>query len=476
MISDGVETVLLRSTNAMTSHNVSGNCWNVDSCPAGEKCWVRMKTASAGYAQCHVDCPPKWLCETREGGGCGPSPLPQKLKQANPAVRAQLDAPTAIGASLCDRHNPPKEVPTFEITCYDGGQTGNRFHMVMSLLGKAACCGGVALLPPEFDHLGESGATCFDFSALKPAGQGGGDAFTLSRTHASCASTQKSSKVWWTPRGSPVSTLPTECTGNPAYRSLLALAAATYVGISIPGVVWGSEPCAPQPTPTLVMHMRSGDIFTNWQDGKHHHLHAGFQHAPNSRGQPPLAFYTAALEHHRSTVSPASNPASSQGLLVTAPDMGNPVASVLLGRPLNVSAAFPASAAAIVTAATAASLSMPVRLSANESFKEDLTQLLCARSLLLADSSLNSLLLAGSSVRDVYFFSGSVPCSSYAKHSCGRTNSSLYLQGTRRYWCVAVNGKYSVAVNWLNSEEQRNEMLTMPVHPPVEVQGTAFGC
>ena len=46
MISDGVETVLLtvllRSTNATTSHNVSGNCWNVDSCPAGEKCWVRM--------------------------------------------------------------------------------------------------------------------------------------------------------------------------------------------------------------------------------------------------------------------------------------------------------------------------------------------------------------------------------------------------------------------------------------------------
>ena len=145
------------------SNTTTGNCWNAGLCHNyGETCFVRYKTSSAGFAQCKKTCPAGWLCETRTPDGCGPSPLPKRIQPAPDGVRELASAAPFL--RLCDRRNPPTGAPVFELTCYDGGQTGNRFLMVRALMARAACCSGVALLPPEFDHLADTGASCLDFS------------------------------------------------------------------------------------------------------------------------------------------------------------------------------------------------------------------------------------------------------------------------------------------------------------------------
>ena len=154
-------------------NSTTRNCWNTGKCDSPlEQCFVHFKTAAAGQALCRETCPKDWLCETRvpdgSGAACGPSPMIE-LKQLTPTseMRALLaSTPWGDSIALCDRANPPRGTAHFEITCFDGGQTGNRYTMVKTLLYRAACCGGVALLPPEFDHFQQSGASCFDFRGL----------------------------------------------------------------------------------------------------------------------------------------------------------------------------------------------------------------------------------------------------------------------------------------------------------------------
>lgn len=178
---------------------MSRNCWNTGKCAAPEEsCYVKFKTSSAGLANCHAGCPKDWLCERRiaegNGAGCGPAPLPTELTGATAEAQALL-ARSAWPVTICDRTRPPTG-PTFEITCYDGGQTGNRFLMVRNLLQRAACCGGIALLPPEFDHFRSSGASCFDFRALRTGVQGSLAAGPPKST-ACEGNVSVNSKHWW---------------------------------------------------------------------------------------------------------------------------------------------------------------------------------------------------------------------------------------------------------------------------------------
>ena len=121
------------------------NCWNTGKCARPQdQCFVHVKTAAAGLAQCRETCPAGWLCETRvpdgSGAACGPSPIAAAtLVQPTEAMRQLLaSSPWAGRVSICDRANPPPG-PRFEITCYDGGQTGNRYVMAKTLLHRAAC-------------------------------------------------------------------------------------------------------------------------------------------------------------------------------------------------------------------------------------------------------------------------------------------------------------------------------------------------
>ena len=289
------------------------NCWNTAKCPSpNEQCFVQLKTAAAGLAHCRATCPSHgWLCETRvpdENGGaaCGPAPLPKSLVQPTDAMRAVMADASDGAVKLCDRANPPRGVPTFEITCYDGGQTGNRYVMVKSLLARAACCGGIALLPPEFDHFPQSGAACFDFR---------GAPSTLSRpgSAACAANVSENSKRWWGPH---LKQTEAHCPASAEAARLVALAAKVYVGFGVPGLVFRDRSCAAISSAasasahTLHIHMRSGEIFTNWQNGSHLTTHGGFQHEPWSRGQPPLSFYAAVAAHAHpgATKQPSSTP------------------------------------------------------------------------------------------------------------------------------------------------------------------------
>ena len=157
----------------MTSN--SSSCWHAGAavCRPGQQCFVKTRTSKGGYAQCHARCPPGWLCETRVAGPggshCGSAPLASsKLAPAPFAMAATLFDQLAP-VTLCDRLNPPitRGSSLIEIDCYDGGFTGNRYLMVKNMLLHAACCGSVALLPPQFDGLPSSGASCFDFRALR---------------------------------------------------------------------------------------------------------------------------------------------------------------------------------------------------------------------------------------------------------------------------------------------------------------------
>ena len=209
------------------------------------------------------------------------------------------------------------------------------------------------------------------------------------------------------------------------------------------------------------MHIRSGEIFTNWIDGKHVHTHAGFQHDPWTRGQPPLSFYRAAMAHHQALKREGGGgsgqgaaAARARAMVVTAPDRANPVVAPLLAQGADTSNG-----------------SMPVLLSSSDSFAQDLSQLLCAQALALSDSSLNPMLLASPNVQEVYFFS----------HTGCDTSSTcdqrrLGPAAPRRYWCIAGDGAYGVGKRWANDVAGRKEMLTYSVRPPVSVNVTKFGC
>ncbi|KAL1508784.1 hypothetical protein AB1Y20_004879 [Prymnesium parvum] len=480
MLSPPLPSHLASPPPALPAHSEGGNCWNKPCDDPTHTCFVKHKLGLAGLALCRTDCPATWLCETRVDGGCGAAPLPPKLPHVSARLRALLTSRRPwLGVSLCDRASPPAGVLTFEISCFDGGMTGNRWVMVSNLLRRAACCAGVALLPPEFDHFPSTGASCFDFTAMrKVAHVKEREPLRLTPpAHQSCAANvSTSSKHWWwspmlretqaPPRFPPLPPTPApsatghscwaqaSCSNSSAIESLVSLLASMYVGFAVPGHVFGDKPCvaAARPSPPLVMHVRSGDIFTNWADGKHIHKHAGYQHDPFARGQPPLAFYRAAMEHHASLHLPNE----SSAMVVTSPDKANPILPSLLNG----------------TAPPGAGTSIPVELSSSASFEADLTQLICAESLALSLSSLNPLLLSAPNAREVYFFTDK---------GCDAVNTSCRITRLapappRRFWCISGYGTYRLLQNWRNDDAQRKEMLTYPVHAPVQVQGAPDGC
>ena len=151
------------------------------------------------------------------------------------------------------------------------------------------------------------------------------------------------------------------------------------------------------------------------------HVQGGaFQLDLSSRGQPPLAFYHRAAAHHR----------ASSVRVVTSPDAANPVVAALI----NGSGAL-----------------RGARLSSSASFKDDLHTLLCARALVLAHSSLSTLLRLSPNLRDAYYFERGGACPPAVAGSAP--------PGGPRLWCVNATREYSVARRWLGTAEQRREML-----------------
>eukprot|EP00965_Chrysotila_dentata_P069222 2287794-Pleurochrysis_carterae.AAC.2 len=209
----------------------ASNCWATGKCTEpGHSCFVKFKSEHGGYARCHKECPASWNCETRSPeGGCGPAPLPEHLASPSSWARSILPA----GVSICDRRSPPQDAPVFETTCYDGGFTGNRYLMIKNMLTLAACCAGVAVLPPSFDGLPDAGASCLDMRALSA----NGTARLSLPSPAACEPRRASSKHWWhqlvkeTPKG---------CAH--AHATAVRTAAAAYSGVAHPTPPTDSTP------------------------------------------------------------------------------------------------------------------------------------------------------------------------------------------------------------------------------------------
>ena len=161
---------MARPARATNVSALPSQCWGTGVCDDPQSlCYVKFKSDHGGYAQCRRSCPSDWNCETRTPLGCGAAPLPTSLTPA-PVTEATALLAEFPGAALCDRRKPPAgDAPRFQMLCYDGGQTGNRYLMVKSMLRRAVCCRGVALFPPNFDSLPDSGASCFDFRGLLPS-------------------------------------------------------------------------------------------------------------------------------------------------------------------------------------------------------------------------------------------------------------------------------------------------------------------
>ena len=284
---------MARPARATNVSALPSQCWGTGVCDDPQSfCYVKYKTDHGGYAQCRRSCPSDWNCERRTPQGCGAATLPASLAPA-PFSEANNLLAEFPGAALCDRRNPPAgaDISRFEILCYDGGQTGNRYLMVKHMLRRAACCRGVALFPPNFDGLPGDGASCFDFRGLLPATAAAGRS---DERNASCRSLDAPSRLWW-------SKLPKETPADCAVpERLLALAAAMHAGFAFTGRALGTA-CGGATggsggggggdggggggdgggdggggSATLVMHVRSGDIFTNWKDGQHTLKHEGF--------------------------------------------------------------------------------------------------------------------------------------------------------------------------------------------------------
>ena len=192
---------------------------------------------------------------------------------------------------------------------------------------------------------------------------------------------------------------------------------------------------APQVTrpSTMVMHVRSGDLFTAWRNGNRTFTHAGYNSQMSGRGQPPLGFYLRAMAHRQEESALAST------VLVTSPDRASPVVRAL----------------ELLSATNA--LRVPrLRISASASFATDLQLLLCARSLVLATSTLSELIADSPNLRDAYRFGRS--CPPPTEKRCARPPPSA--TAATREWCVTREGVYSpVDGSWDNTDAQQLEML-----------------
>ena len=222
----------------------SSSCWHSGAagCKPGQQCFVKTRTSKGGYAQCHSRCPKGWLCETRVagpgGGHCGAAPLPGRLTPAPYAMAATLFDQLTPGITLCDRRSPPI-APVTEIQCFDGGFTGNRYIMVKNMLLHAACCASIALLPPSFDTLPSSGASCFDFRTLPNA------------SARSCSPSTGPSSLWWSkmPKSTPLA-----CRQSEVLQRVARLGASLHAGFAKEGEALGDHtrllPARPLPCRT----------------------------------------------------------------------------------------------------------------------------------------------------------------------------------------------------------------------------------
>lgn len=231
------------------SRNGSHKCWNSpEDCVAPARCYVKSRIKLGGFAQCRETCPSDWLCETREpgvrpgSGSCGAGPMPARLVEPTAdMVELVARAPSAgrltSSLRLCDRSAPPLlgPHPTFEITCFDGGFTGNRYMMVKAMLQRADCCGGVALLPPSFDGFPQTGASCLDFRRH-------GDLQPADWNASACRATRTSSKGWW---GAKMGAPPKICDRDRDSQRRVRLAAALYAGVGVAGRAFGQARHAP---------------------------------------------------------------------------------------------------------------------------------------------------------------------------------------------------------------------------------------
>jgi hypothetical protein len=402
---------------------------------------------------CHERCPRGWLCETRlKEGGCGGAPL--SAKAFEPPFQVQQIVAQARGMELCDRRNPPTGPhPVFEIACYDGGFTGNRYMMIRTMLHRAACCGGVALLPPEFDGFPEAGPACFDFRSRAGSGP-------LASGDSSCANSSVSSKAWWLGRSpsergnAKAAAAEQRCEADVGTATLARLSAALYAGFGVPGRALGSS-CPATSRNALVVHVRSGDIFTNWRNGHRTVHHSGYESTMASRGQPPLSFYLRALAHR----PPPRRRPYDELVLVTSPDRSNPVIHALeqLAQAIND------------RSGPDDKTHLFVRVSASQDFRQDLTELLCAHQLIDASSSLSHMFDDSPNIRIRYSFAAHRGRCEAAPSMCQQTlpgAEESYVQS----WRVCSDGQYTPLHRWNNTDAQQLEML---LHDNVTVPAPA---
>lgn len=258
------------------------------------------------------------------------------------------------------------------------------------------------------------------------------------------------------------------------HHRVARLAASLHAGFGLVGSALGQRCPAELSHPaSLVMHVRSGDIFTAWRDGNRTSTHAGFNSEMSSRGQPPLSFYLRAIAHareehhaeqtqthhhhhsagsaHEVATSPPSSDAAVAGggadahhpalVLVTSPDKASPVvrAFELL-----------ASHQALRTAT--------MRISASGDFQTDLRLLLCARNIALATSTLSELVYDSPHLRNAYIFDRS---------SCSARNLSMspceHAPTARtpwQRWCLRPEEVYTpTGGKWYNNDAQQLEMV-----------------
>jgi hypothetical protein len=174
----------------------------------------------------------------------------------------------------------------------------------------------------------------------------------------------------------------------------------------------------------LVMQFRSGDIW---------------QHAPNPHyGQPPLAYYTEVLQHGNWTnvtiITEPNGPAKMHPLVPTL----------------------------------AAILPDVVHIHSSRSFRDDLQVALCARTLVLSRSTLESMIMWHSSkletvyaeaLADGWSQQGGYPrsCNQFTQLATAKPHLSFYV--------MPPGPAYTPYLNWENTHAQRLEMLTYQWSP-----------
>ena len=316
----------------------------------------------------------------------------------------------------------------------------------------AACCNGVALLPQYGFYDGFEMVNiprCIDFRAMRYSLAG-----ELAATR--CAPVRSTSRMWFsTPPltgngtrpwvGWLARTTPQACTRRPDLQQLVRTVATLYAGFGRRKEVLGKRcPASVASLQTLVIHARSGDIFTHWRNGRlrgYSRSRAATADQRFNRGQPPLAFYKRVVAELRARPGPPL-----QRIILVASDDANPV----------------------VRAGTFGA-GLRVDRTLNGSLRDDLVTLLCAHRLIMSASSLNLLFRDSSMLRESFIFEGrysTSPCQQDCDEGAAGGSASVYpyndgrpCESQPREMRARALAPYSPALRWLNSEHQRREML-----------------